>query len=751
MSASAPPPYEETAGAPARPDVDPVASFADLKIDSQPHDPDPDTCLAHLKLLFAFQALKEDVGYTDGLFGIWDSRADGAITVAENGEVEEHVRADGDVPDDEEKRKALSKIREKRWALFVARAVDRYEAWWNSLTGGRPLTEKDMEESRTTAYEAFALRKEHNYWSKKALPPLDVLMVFHAHLLNPTDFLEDCIRKGYRQFWQSGLPWTRVNATIDQSFNYTAPDSHKARWVAKTGRQWDNVDDSLVKSLSCPVCTTKLEIPWTTCGLEENPKTLERPGLIGSGYGDGKLEFRCSKCATLINKELLSVAKFCNDSKNLLVKHYPMPGTILKTSNGIPERWTRTAPQRWDHRTFPNRMIQLILSVKIHDLLNQANPDQPPTMETVRKMIQDEVLMKQSSLRTIHESSGAYVARRRLGVPSISRMCIRKMMSRYWENFSPFALDLCGAILRQGIFSEKMCKIDWLHSPTARETMARFCTKYERFMSIMAKNASKVAVPTLDIDLPWHTHQLTPFSYYQYTTRVAARYIRHDDKIEEGQLSEAFEWTSKEYQETYGEVYSECTCWYCESVRTSHVSSVGKVLGLSKNEKVAENFHQSGAASLCPPDNSAHISSHNAVRAPGDILLATSHAERVKNHLQQLHQRRLEENYQKHANEPRRRVVSCLPRNSTMITGGTAITCTDRGCILFTLLPACTMPGTLVTRLELGAGVGLEIALRRWRMRWRRWLRRWRRWGRRRRRMWRRRRWWWRMWRRRRR
>lgn len=172
MSASAPPPYAETAGAPAPPDIDPVASFADLKIDSKPHDPDPDTCLAHLKLLFAFQALKEDVGYTDGLFGIWDSRADGAITVAENGEIEEHVRADGDVPDDEEKRKALSKIREKRWALFVARAVDRYEAWWNSLTGGRPLVEKDMEESQTTAYEAFPLTKEHSYWSKEALPPL---------------------------------------------------------------------------------------------------------------------------------------------------------------------------------------------------------------------------------------------------------------------------------------------------------------------------------------------------------------------------------------------------------------------------------------------------------------------------------------------------------------------------------------------------------------------------------------------------
>src|SRR5690242_1185923 len=38
-------------------------------------DPSAETCLAHLKLLFAIQAMKEDVGYTDGLWGLWDSRA----------------------------------------------------------------------------------------------------------------------------------------------------------------------------------------------------------------------------------------------------------------------------------------------------------------------------------------------------------------------------------------------------------------------------------------------------------------------------------------------------------------------------------------------------------------------------------------------------------------------------------------------------------------------------------------------------
>ncbi|KAM5355078.1 hypothetical protein ACJ41O_001724 [Fusarium nematophilum] len=644
---SAPPSYQEV-DASAAPADDVADLFANLRIDPSPHNPDPDTCLAHLRLLFAFQNLKEDVGYTDGLWGIWDSRADGNMVVADNGEVEERPGAEGDRPDDvEEKHKALSKIREKRWALFVARAVDRYEAWWNSLTGERALRESDLDDEKSVAYDLFPVTDESSYWEKQSLPPLDVLMVFHAHLLNPYNFLEDCLRKGYRRFWQSGFPWHLVNAAIDASFNYNVSDDDKARWISQTGRSWDNVDHSLVKSLNCPVCSEPLEIPWTTCGLDEKPKTWDRPGLIGSGYGDGKLEFQCVKCATHITKELLSVAKFCRDSRNLLVKSYPMPGTILEPSTGKPEPWKRSVRQPWNFRTFPNRMIHLVLRIQIQELLSLPFPDNaPPTMETVRKMIEDKVMMNQVSRRTVYMGTANFKTMRRTGVAPVSRVCVRKMMSRYWENFSPFALDLCGAVMRQGIFSEKMCRIDWLHSPAARETMTRLCTKYERFMSIMAGHPTKVSVPTLDIDLAWHTHQLSPRAYYEHTVRETGKYIRHDDKIEECKLGEGFEWTSKVYQETYGEVYSECTCWYCESVRASHISSVSKVFKMSKSEKVADKFYDSGAANLCPPDNSAHISSHNAVRAP-DPDVPAHLAKKIQGRLRDMHERRLEENYQK--------------------------------------------------------------------------------------------------------
>ncbi len=56
---------------------------------------------------------------------------------------------------------------------------------------------------------------------------------------------------------------------------------------------------------------------------------------------------------------------------------------------------------------------------------------------------------------------------------------------RYWDNSSPFALDLVGAVIRQGSFIEKMHNIDWLHSPALPSTMKRLLVKYQRFVTIM--------------------------------------------------------------------------------------------------------------------------------------------------------------------------------------------------------------------------------------------------------------------------
>ncbi len=255
------------------------------------------------------------------------------------------------------------------------------------------------------------------------------------------------------------------------------------------------------------------------------------------------------------------MAKFVQDVKALLVRGLPLPGTVLDPRTGKAMLVPDGVAGELDNRTFPNRMVQRVLRVQAVELI-RPGIDPAPDMTTVRQMIEP-VLADPAKLRTINgANSPTNFAPYRL--QPLARLCVRKMMSRYWDNFSVFALDLSGAVMRQGIFVEKMCKIDWLHSPSARDTMARLLKKYSRFFSIMATHPDKVAVPTLDVDLAWHTHQLKPLAYYSFATRLTRKFIDHDDKMDESVLSDAFEWTSKRYQERYQEVYSECTCWYCE-------------------------------------------------------------------------------------------------------------------------------------------------------------------------------------------
>lgn len=408
-------------------------------------------------------------------------------------------------------------------------------------------------------------------------------MVLHTHMLNPRIFLEDCMRSGLRRLWQNGMPWDLLNKVIDTRFSYDVADDIKASWVAATGRSWDNRDDGPYKKTKCPSCTMAIDIPWTTCDMDEVSKISTRPGLTGSGYGDGKLSHACPACHVPITKDLLCVAKFVRDSTDLLVKDIPMPGTILDAKSGIPEVYARRA-FTYDPMTFPNRMIKYVLRVDMMEVMKNTTGTQEPSMDTIKGMV-EKTLASSMALRVIAGGPGNSRSIGSTKLSPTSRIAIRKMMSRYRDNFGSFGLELSSAIMRQGIFSQKMYKLDWLHSPAARETMARLCKKYQRFIEIMAKNPRNVAVPTLDVDLAWHTHQLAPSAYYDFTVGKTAQFIDHDDKIADNKLDEGFEWTSKAYQEEFGEVYSECTCWYCETVRSTHVSSIGKVMKLSKNEK----------------------------------------------------------------------------------------------------------------------------------------------------------------------
>ncbi|KAH0556846.1 hypothetical protein GP486_005364 [Trichoglossum hirsutum] len=147
---SAPPPeYSER---------DATTGLANLSLSST-DSPTVDQCIAHLKLLESFHALRQAVSKTDGLFGIHDD----LVSKSEKKNSEEE----------------LLKVYEKRWAIYVARAADRFESWWSACVPSsckgqpkRPLAEMDLQGGEGVEFSYLPSGGDPIKFTADNLPPL---------------------------------------------------------------------------------------------------------------------------------------------------------------------------------------------------------------------------------------------------------------------------------------------------------------------------------------------------------------------------------------------------------------------------------------------------------------------------------------------------------------------------------------------------------------------------------------------------
>lgn len=103
---------------------DVTAGFSNLHIGNSTGDePKPQECIAHLKLLECFYRLKQKIATSEGLFGI-------SMDIANQlNEIEKDV-----IPEIEDKSNELQALlAEKRWQVYLARAVYRFSVWRNSI------------------------------------------------------------------------------------------------------------------------------------------------------------------------------------------------------------------------------------------------------------------------------------------------------------------------------------------------------------------------------------------------------------------------------------------------------------------------------------------------------------------------------------------------------------------------------------------------------------------------------------------
>ncbi|KAK1753320.1 hypothetical protein QBC47DRAFT_462933 [Echria macrotheca] len=92
-------------------------------------------------------------------------------------------------------------------------------------------------------------------------------------------------------------------------------------------------------------------------------------------------------------------------------------------------------------------------------------------------------------------------------------------------------------------------------SPNGVPKYADAVERYRRFLELLRDNPGQTMVPTLDIDLVWHTHQLSPAAYAAYCETHVGRAINHDDTIRAAYRSTGQDTTAVAWALRFGQSY----------------------------------------------------------------------------------------------------------------------------------------------------------------------------------------------------
>jgi Glycine-rich domain-containing protein-like len=143
-----------------------------------------------------------------------------------------------------------------------------------------------------------------------------------------------------------------------------------------------------------------------------------------------------------------------------------------------------------------------------------------------------------------------------------------------WRDLS---IDLVAAALRQRGFAQKITgqECTGIDSPIA---LNYAITRYQKFMLLLKKRTdgekNPPMVPTLDLDLCWHTHQLHPLDYRSWCADHLKQYINHDDTIGKENLKEGLRATSLAWFEAYREPYTT------DDLKKDYLTTGRKVAGV---------------------------------------------------------------------------------------------------------------------------------------------------------------------------
>ncbi|KAG9012488.1 hypothetical protein FRB94_005805 [Tulasnella sp. JGI-2019a] len=409
---------------------------------------------------------------------------------------------------------------DEMWAVFLQRAVHRFKSWVT-----RVIDVADDDNSNTAMPETRRLTADE-------CPPTDVMMIWHTYMLSPRIYQEDCLRMhpGLRRI--GSFPLLQMCSTIDAETLLPRPPalSRAFAFQSFTGESFDPPTRTVFEdtvTIYCPSCLKGIGVPWVS--------------HAGNGYAQRGFSTLCDVdggCNMEFDHETLGVRKFYQDMEKCMLNPDTqfLANTLVDYKRGIP------IP------SLAKSLTGLVLKISPESRFNAQRPE----------VLGDQLGWKMADVEKICRA-GYQSDRNRPDVPTPKALNIILAPYRYPESFS---IDLTSAVLRQMSFIEKMVYLGWTEEGRFEEdpdTLARCVARYHAFLDLMITTPGRFVVPTLDIDLAWHTHQLLCTSYRKLFN-LMQMIPDHDDKVTQEAISTAYDQTAKAWEARFSVPYSVCGC-----------------------------------------------------------------------------------------------------------------------------------------------------------------------------------------------
>lgn len=367
-----------------------------------------------------------------------------------------------------------------------------------------------------------------NRHSKFYLPPLDVLMVWHSFLLNPRLLQEHC--RG-EPLYRTRMPWQKIHESIDNGkWNFRHNPDAARSFEAATG-----LDADLFEQLSRWAAASGSDSPPDS---DSGDRIAASTGEDGDGHHDAVEPGPSEPKFQSVNPKLTAF------------KLRPSPDDEEDDVDGA------HAPDSSSPAPISSPVVDLSLNRKG---LTQAQ-------------IYAVLFHTARTMTSVTDTATQYGS---LASPSVSHQVSATTIHPDPEKGKEpenLATLLFSAVQRQTSFIDKMNTHLWIRSPSVEGTLGRAITRYEKFLTLLKFHGgvNRPIVPTLDIDLVWHTHQCSSgLGYVRDMKNRVGRFINHDDSIpREGPsgLDDGFKRTRSLWRMRFGEEYKGCRCWDCEGL-----------------------------------------------------------------------------------------------------------------------------------------------------------------------------------------